>query len=82
MARLKNVTVTLEEDVARWARVKAAQEDSSVSRLLGQVLKRQMSDEEDYERAMRRALARRPFLTSDGRYTTREQAHARRTRLR
>ena len=82
MSRLKNVAVTLEEDVARWARVKAAQEDSSVSRLLGQFLKERMSGEGDYERAMRRALARKPFLASDGRYATREQAHERRTRLR
>ena len=37
--RLRNVTVTLEEDVARWARIEAARRDTSVSRLLGELLK-------------------------------------------
>ena len=41
--RLRNVTVTLEEDVARWARMEAAQRDTSVSRLLGELLKERMS---------------------------------------
>lgn len=43
--RLRNVTVTLEEDVARWARIEAARRDTSVSRLLGELLKERMSSE-------------------------------------
>jgi hypothetical protein len=30
-----------------------------------------------YERAMRRALARKPFLNTDGRYLLREETHDR-----
>ena len=41
--RLRNVTVTLEEEVARWARVEAARQDVSVSRLLGSLLKELMA---------------------------------------
>jgi hypothetical protein len=41
--RLRNVTVTLEEDVAQWARIEAARRDTSVSRLLGALLKERMS---------------------------------------
>ena len=41
--RLRNVTVTLEEDVAQWARIEAARQDTSVSRLLGVILKNLMS---------------------------------------
>ena len=41
--RLRNVTVTLEEDVAQWARMEAARRDTSVSRLLGELLKERMS---------------------------------------
>ncbi len=41
--RLRNVTVTLEEDVAQWARIEAARQDTSVSRLLGTLLKERMS---------------------------------------
>ncbi len=39
---LRNVTVTLEEDVAQWARIEAARRDTSVSRLLGELLKERM----------------------------------------
>jgi hypothetical protein len=43
ITRLRNVTVTLEEDVALWARIEAARRDTSVSRLLGEILKERMS---------------------------------------
>jgi len=75
--RLRNVTVTLEEDVAQWARIEAARQDTSVSRLLGALLKERMSGYDGYEKAMRRALGRKAFLHSDGRYLTREEAHDR-----
>ncbi len=42
--RLRNVTVTLEEDVAQWARIEAARRDTSVSRLLGELLKERMGE--------------------------------------
>ena len=76
-SRLRNVTVTLEDDVARWARLEAAQKEISVSRLLGEMLKERMVAKDDYEKAMRRALARKPFLKTDGRYLSREEAHDR-----
>ena len=75
--RLRNVTVTLEEDVAQWARIEAARRDTSVSRLLGALLKERMEAQDDYEKAMRRALGRKPFLPSKGRYLTREEVHDR-----
>jgi hypothetical protein len=73
--------VTLEEEVAQWARIEAARRDTSVSRFLGALLKERMAARDDYEKAMRRALSRKPFLHSDGRYLTREEAHDR-SRLR
>jgi hypothetical protein len=69
--KLRNVTITLEEEVARWARIEAARNDSSVSRLLGEILKERMLDNEAYEKAMRRALARKPFPKTPGRYLSR-----------
>ncbi len=69
--------MTLEEDVAQWARIEAARQDTSVSRLL----KERMTAQDGYARAMRRALGRKPFLRSSGRYLTREEAHDR-SRLR
>jgi hypothetical protein len=74
---LRNVTLTLEEDVARWARLEAARQDTSVSRLLGGILKQRMMETDNYEKAMRRYLARPPFLKSDGKYPSREEVHDR-----
>ncbi len=75
--KLRNVTITLEENVAKWARIEAARKETSVSRLLGALLKERMLEKNGYESAMRRALAREPFLKSDGRYLSREEAHER-----
>jgi hypothetical protein len=52
--KLRNVTVTLEEQVARWARIEAARQDTSVSRLLGAILRERMLQDEAYEKSMRR----------------------------
>ncbi len=38
--------MTLEEDVAQWARIEAARRDTSVSRLLGELLKERMSGQD------------------------------------
>jgi hypothetical protein len=76
-SRLRKVTITIEEPLARWARLEAARQDISVSRLLGEFLKERMIEKEGYQRAMRRALARQPFLSTDGRYLSREEAHDR-----
>ena len=75
--RLRNITITLEENVARWARVEAARRDTSVSRLLAAILKEHMREKDAYESAMRRALVRKPFLRTNGRYLSREEAHDR-----
>ncbi len=76
-SRLRNITIALEESVARWARLEAARKETSVSRLLSTILKERMLGEDGYERAMRRAFNREPFLDTDGRYLSREEAHDR-----
>ena len=73
---LRNVTVTLEEGVARWARLEAARRDISVSRLIAGMLKDQMDEKKRDREAMHRALSREPFLNF-GRYMTREEIHDR-----
>jgi hypothetical protein len=73
-SRLRNITIILQEDVAHWARAEAARQDTSVSRLLASILKERMLETDGYERAMRRALARKPFLNTDGQYVSREQS--------
>ncbi len=74
---MRNVTVSLDEEVALRARLEAARRDTSVSRLLGNLLKEQMARERRYERAMRSALKRAPFLKTDGRYLSRDELHER-----
>lgn len=60
--RLKNITVTLEEDVARWARVEAARRDTSVSRLLGELLRGEMVRTTRYQTAKRAYLGKEPRI--------------------
>jgi hypothetical protein len=76
-SKLRNVTLTLEESVARWARVEAARQDISVSKFLAKILMERMKENDTYEAAQKSALARKPFLKSDGRYPTREEVHDR-----
>jgi len=66
MRALRNITVTLKPEVARWARVKAAREDTSLSRLVGRMLKERMLEERAYVASKRRFLSVRPRVLSDG----------------
>jgi hypothetical protein len=74
---LRNVTITLDQSVARWARLEAAKKDSSVSRLLAEILGERMLEKDAYPRAMRRALARKPFLRTKAKSLSREETHDR-----
>ena len=76
---MKNVTITLPEDVARWLRVKAAQDDRSVSRWLAEMLQCMQRREDQYEIAMKRYLALKPQTIDwpDGRRPTREELYDR-----
>ena len=75
---MKNVTITMEDSVAEWARLEAARRNTSVSRLVGELLAEKMRHDDAYERAMREALEFKSFGSSDGRLATREEIHARR----
>ncbi len=75
---MKNVTVTLEESALQWARLRAARENTSVSRLLGDMLVEQRRREDAYERAMNDWIARKKTWTSSGKaYPKRESLYAR-----
>jgi hypothetical protein len=51
---MTNVTITLDEDVARWARIRATEQDMSLSRLIGKMLREKMLQDEGYKRAMKK----------------------------
>jgi hypothetical protein len=76
-AKLQKIAVRLDEQVAHWARTEATRKGTSVSRLLGWILRERMLETDAYETAMRRALARKPFLKTDCHYLSRNKAHAR-----
>jgi hypothetical protein len=76
-AKLQKITIRLDEQVARWARTEAARKETSASRLVAWILRERMFEKNAYETAMRRALARKPFLKTDGHYLSRKKAHAR-----
>ena len=77
MRKLQNMTITVDQHVARWARIKAATEASSVSRLVGGMLRERMLKEEGYASAMRRYLAMKPSVISTGPYPKRGELYAR-----
>ena len=76
---MKNVTITLDEKVARWARIRAAERETSVSRLVGEVLQERMLEEESYETAMQQYLSQAPHSLKkpETRYPRREELHDR-----
>jgi len=76
---MKNVTITLEEDVARWARIRAAELETSVSRMVGEMLREKMINEQSYHSAMQRYLSKKPHRISEPGmpYPKREDLHAR-----
>jgi hypothetical protein len=57
---VRNVTITLDEDGARWARIRAAERETSVSRLVGEMLREKMTEDRTYEAAMHEYLGRTP----------------------
>ena len=74
---MKNVTVTMEDAVADWARMEAARRNTSVSRLIGELLAEKMRHDDAYERAMREALEFKSMGTSDGAPASRADLHGR-----
>ena len=78
---MKNVTVTLPEEAALWLRVRAAEQNRSVSSWLAEVIEGMRRQEDEYEVAMERFLARarepRKLEWVDGRKPTREELHDR-----
>ena len=76
---MKRITVALPEDLVRWLRVKAAEEDRSVSRWLADLLEGMRLHADGYEAAMRSYLQMKPRKLDwpGGRRPTREEMHER-----
>jgi S-adenosylmethionine:diacylglycerol 3-amino-3-carboxypropyl transferase len=77
---MKNITIKVDEEVARWARAWAAEHGTSVSRMLGEKLTEMMQADRRYQAAQRRFLARQltPLRSSaDERFPDRDTLHDR-----
>jgi hypothetical protein len=75
----KNVTIRISDEAARWARCKAAEENTSLSRLVGEMLERQMRLSDEYWRAFDHWKSRRPLAAAGAtERLSREQVHERR----
>ena len=75
---MKDITITVDDEIAQWARLVAAELETSVSELVVRLLKEKMEEEREYEAAMKRDLARtaRP-LKDEGAYPSRDELHER-----
>ena len=76
---MKNVTIALPDDLARWLRVRAAEDDRSVSRWIVDLLAGMRRRESTHETAMKQVLAIKPWKMEwvDSRKPTREELHDR-----
>ncbi len=63
---MRNVTVSIPDDLAQWARVWAAEHDSSISAMLSDVLRGMREKECRYASAMESFFAAEPKKLSDG----------------
>ncbi|HKE28849.1 MAG TPA: hypothetical protein VKB88_41150 [Bryobacteraceae bacterium] len=75
----KNVTIRISDEAALWARRQAADRNTSVSRLVGEMLERQMRLTDEYWRAFERWKSNRPLAPiGAAKRLSREEVHERR----
>jgi hypothetical protein len=76
---MKKVTITMDEEVARWARVAAAEQNTSVSRMVGEILRARMKSDcrSDLAREQFMAIEPRRLRKSGRRMPSREEVHER-----
>src|SRR5215210_2208770 len=77
-SRMKNVTLSLADDVASWARIEAAKAGKSLSRFLSDLLAQQRISEENQSLAMKRFLDGPEFAGISGARPSREELYAER----
>lgn len=74
----KNITIKLADETALWARRKAAEENTSVSRLVSEMLEREMRLSDMYWRAFEHWKSHRPAAAAGAaQRLSRDQVHER-----
>jgi hypothetical protein len=75
----RNITIKLADETALWARRKAAEENTSVSRLVSQMLEREMRLTDEYWRAYQHWKSHTPLApVGAAERMSREEVHERR----
>jgi hypothetical protein len=75
----RNITIKLADETALWARRKAAEENTSVSKLLSNILEREMRLSDEYWRAFERWKSHSPVgAVGAAHRMSREEVHERR----
>jgi hypothetical protein len=75
----RNVTIKISDEAILWARRKAADENTSVSRLIGEMLERQMRLTDGYRQAFEHWKSNRPLAAKGAaERLSREELHERR----
>ena len=75
----KNVTIRISDEAALWVRRQAADANTSVSRLVGEMLERQMRLTDEYWRAFERWKSNHPLAKRGAsERLSREEVHERR----
>jgi Family of unknown function (DUF6364) len=76
----QNITLSIEKEVLKKAKLMAAKKETSVAKLLTEQLAKMVSEDEEYDLAKKRALAilRKGFHLGGGIIGRREEFHERR----
>ncbi len=75
----RNITIRISDDLAYWARRRAAEENTSVSRMVSEMLERQMRQTDEYWQAYEHWKQRRPRAAKGAAIRmSREEVHERR----
>ena len=75
---MKNITIKIEDDIAHWSKIWVAEHNTSVSRILGDLLKQMKKQKTGYSKAMQQFLdvEAQPLKTSNH-YPLRDDLHER-----
>ena len=75
---MKNVTITVDDAALEWVRIEAAKRNTSVSRLVGEMLAERMRRTDAYARAAHDWATKERTWASDGsRYPSRDSVYER-----
>lgn len=75
----QNITLSIEKDLLQKGKIIAAQKDTSISKMLGDILKEMTEKEHEYEAAKRKALQhlKKGFHLGGSVHWSREELHER-----